>query len=162
VTTTKLKSRKRINTIDELEIKHFQTPENAERNVRENEFERGIVDLDMVEDLGQNTINPAIFSPELLSIYETFDDMQNEDGKHYCKHCDFNTTHKLNLKRHNLNIHYGVKFNCQQCEKIFSLKDSLIRHIKSIHNGVRYPCNLCNYKATQPFDLVAHRKKTHI
>jgi hypothetical protein len=150
------------NKIEETEIKHFPTFENTDRNWSEKGFESDIVDLDVAEDFGQDTINPAIFSPEILSIYETFDGMQDEDGKHYCKHCDFNTTHKLNLKRHNLNIHYGVKFNCHQCDKIFSLKDSLIRHIKSIHNGVRYPCDLCNYKATQPFDLVAHRKKAHI
>ena len=155
-------------TINPEEAKHIRREESMTLNENMQAAWTNSNDIitldDMAEDVNQEQLDQdtfAVLSPEILSIYQSFENMQNEEGKFNCKHCDFQTSHKLNLKRHNLNKHFGVKFNCHKCEKVFSLKDSLVRHIKSIHEGLRYPCDQCAHKATQPFDLVAHKKRVH-
>ncbi|KAF0749542.1 Uncharacterized protein FWK35_00022292 [Aphis craccivora] len=77
-----------------------------------------------------------------------------------CKHvCTFECTFKSNMKRHNANIHEGVRYSCSLCPKKFNFVSSLSRHMKNIHGivvnrksyqnqaaaqRVRQSCELCN------------------
>ena len=50
-------------------------------------------------------------------------------------HCDKSYTQKVNLKRNILGVHYGLGFVCQFCDFITTRKDSLKRHNERKHRN---------------------------
>ena len=65
------------------------------------------------------------------------------------------------LKRNNILVSKGYKYECQQCDKAFSQSSTLSKHIQSFHKGVKYACNQCEYEATQHGNLKAHIQSKH-
>ena len=107
---------------------------------------------------------------------------ENENIKHQCDQCKYETEWISNLKRHKDRIHQEQKFccdicgkkyiqkthlkehkrthtgekpfKCENCNKCFATKRSLIQHMKGYENGV-YPCKKCKKR----FRLLKYLKK---
>ena len=78
-----------------------------------------------------------------------------------CNHCNYQTTNKRNLVRHQKSKHEGIRYKCNQCDYQATQKSSLITHQKSKHEGIRYKCNQCDYQATKKSSLITHQKSKH-
>ena len=55
----------------------------------------------------------------------------------------------------------GVVLACSQCNYEATHKGNLKQHYQSIHEGEKYSCSECNYQATQPSNLKSHQKVQH-
>ena len=84
-----------------------------------------------------------------------------EGGKYACNQCDYQNTHKGNLKQHIRSKHEGVKYACDQCDKQFFKKFSLAEHIKGRHQGRKFACSECDYETTHQSTLKAHVRALH-
>ena len=76
-----------------------------------------------------------------------------------CDKCEFMTTTKANLKRHNLVVHEKIKkFVCDQCGLRFGTRANLTHHVDCIHRGLKkYSCPQCDHTAA-----TRHKIKLHI
>ena len=82
-------------------------------------------------------------------------------SKYQCTHCDYSTTHKGTLNRHEKSIHEGVKLVCSHCDYQAKTQGQLKQHIQSKHEGVKYACNDCDYQATKQGNLFRHIQSVH-
>ena len=82
---------------------------------------------------------------------------QKSEKELKCIDCDYITSRKIDLKRHQEAIHKGVKHTCDMCGKHFTDKSNVAQHKKSIHLMQKYDCDLCGYKATTQGHLTVHK-----
>jgi len=85
---------------------------------------------------------------------------QNIDGKFPCGQCNYQAGTKTLLRRHQQNIHQGVKFPCDRCDRKFSSADALRVHIYQ-HEGKTFPCAVCDTVFLTPSQLSTHKSKNH-
>ena len=78
-----------------------------------------------------------------------------------CHQCDYQTSHKGNLKQYVQAKHEGIKYPCQQCDYQATQSSNLQLHIRSKHEGIKYPCQQCDYQGNYPSCLNAHIKSKH-
>merc|ERR1712179_129206 len=81
---------------------------------------------------------------------------QNEDGKFHCGQCAYKAGTKTLLRRHQQNIHEGVKHPCNRCDRKFSSADALKVHIYQ-HEGKVFSCTFCDSSFVSPSQLSTHK-----
>ena len=67
--------------------------------------------------------------------------------KYAFKKCDFKSTKKDSLNKHDRTFYFGEDHSCQECGQQFTDEGNLTRHQKAIHDGIQYQCKQCDYKA---------------
>ena len=82
---------------------------------------------------------------------------QDRIKKFKCTHCEFQTSHKMSLKRHIQAVHEGVKFQCNFCDYQASQKSHLKQHIQSVHEGSKFICT-CGDQFSYKSSLQKHRE----
>lgn len=84
---------------------------------------------------------------------------------HTCSFCEYTTTYKFNVVRHELNHHkpYEERPNkCHLCEKRFSQPVHLREHVRHMHTFEKpFSCNLCDAKFCFKSKLTRHTKYVH-
>ena len=81
--------------------------------------------------------------------------------RYQCSDCPYQATKKSILKTHKQSKHMGVKFPCSLCDFQCTQKDNLTTHIKSIHKKIKYDCSICDFQAAQKYYLTRHIKSVH-
>ena len=64
------------------------------------------------------------------------------------KPCNFQSTTKANLVKHEKSVHEQVNFSCKQCNCDATTKGNLKEHQKSLHEDIKIPCTYWTYEAT--------------
>ena len=54
---------------------------------------------------------------------------------------------KCALKRHNENVHLGMRYKCVKYDFMSTTKGSLNNHFKSKHEGIKSSCERCSHQA---------------
>ena len=65
----------------------------------------------------------------------SFHNPSSLEAEFTCNKCDFQTSQKFNLKRHDEMKHQGIKYPCDGCDYKASSKDNLKRHGLRKHTG---------------------------
>lgn len=79
----------------------------------------------------------------------------------YCDQCDFKTFSKMNIKRHLMTIHLGIRaFSCKLCpDKKYTSKITLDQHMITKHNQeTEFVCQCCKRKFPTMSFLRSHLK----
>ena len=58
-------------------------------------------------------------------------------------------------------LHGKLKVSCLTCDYQTTTRRNLTKHQQSVHEQRRYPCELCDYKATQKGHIKQHRQLVH-
>ena len=82
---------------------------------------------------------------------------QNEVKSFQCKLCNFKSSYKNCLKKHDIAIHKKIRpYKCEKCSYSASQSETLNKHVISLHDkSCGYECNLCEHW----FPLAHHLKK---
>ena len=74
------------------------------------------------------------------------------------EHCDYKTTTKYGLQRHEDSIHKKVKYPCDHCDFKSSTPAALRRHEIFLHPDLVkvYACDRCSYRARNKTLLQKH------
>jgi len=104
----------------------------------------------------------ALVNFEVQEDIPSFDNFLSFEGKFSCSKCEFLTSTKAHLKRHDEMKHQGIKYPCEGCDFKASTKDNLKRHSQSKHEGAIFYCNECEFKASVKANLRRHKLRMHI
>ena len=86
----------------------------------------------------------------------------HEGIRYKCDICGVLTRKKSMLKYHIETVHEGIKkHKCKLCKKKFQDKQSLRLHVQSVHEGVRHQCDMCEESFSQANNLKLHLAKVH-
>ena len=104
---------------------------------------------------------------QILFTSTLSDPQQNKVKTFECFICGKYFQEKLNLRKHNYNIHQDIKrVFCQPCGQIFRKKCMLIFHIEIKHPDSSMPfpewsCEICKEPYPHSRDLKGHIKLVH-
>ena len=87
----------------------------------------------------------------------------NEVKDFRCEQCEYKTSQRYNLIRHERAVHEKIKDKkCNNCSFATSSTDNLERHIKAVHLKINdYKCEVCEFKTTEKYALSQHKKAVH-
>jgi len=78
------------------------------------------------------------------------------DRPHKCSFCDYSTTTKANVAKHEMAMHIDPNrrdFVCNQCNKAFKTSSNMYEHMRSHDPKNKFICEICNkvFKSTPGF-----------
>jgi len=88
----------------------------------------------------------------------------NSFHEYNCHLCDYKATGKVSLRQHMQSVHESYTHFihiCELCNFKSIRKDNLRQHVQCVHDGVKYNCELCEYKTTVKGNLQRHVKSVH-
>ena len=56
------------------------------------------------------------------------------------------------------NKKHGAQYSCPNCDFQSTRKDNLKKHQESVHKEAKYFCDQCNYQAAQKYSLKIHKE----
>ena len=76
--------------------------------------------------------------------------------------CENSFSQNGNLRRHKLRVHENLKaFKCGTCNKTYAAKVDLNKHVMGIHKGIKYSCEICQKVYSKQRSLRKHEKNCH-
>ena len=112
------------------------------------------------DDLNSFDVDDIKLSPYNDSLDKS---KRSNDGKkqYSCDKCEYWTTYKQLLQRHQMNKHEGVSYPCNECDLKYADPRTLKMHQSTKHQGVMYECDQCSYSASRPDSLRYHKTAIH-
>ncbi len=87
--------------------------------------------------------------------------IQTPHGDYKCLRCNYQTSNKQNLIKHQ-KLHSATgKFKCQYCDYESVVQCAVVRHQLCHFNIYPYKCRVCTYKCKETFALKLHYKRHH-
>ena len=114
-----------------------------------------------------NLSNMALHTQEVHNL-EFSKDKDNitfaKDVEYMCEMCDFVTTKKEYLKKHNSSVHETKeKLSCEQCTFSTRRPNKMTEHIQKVHEKLcSFQCEQCPYKFAYKRELDKHISAVHM
>ena len=87
-------------------------------------------------------------------------EVKHQGLEYDCKHCEYKSTIKQSVKRHEL-IEHKAMYNCTQCSLLTNSEDNLNSHIEGKHSVAAHSCSECAYTCTNKNNLRRHVETKH-